>query len=318
MRASERPPRVGWYGEKLRPARRYEELTERARKARDWTLEKLAIWDYYVGYGEGGFLRASQRAPRRYVVDGYAGCGLVKAGKGGPPLDGSPIIALEAACAPGTDARGLASDGQVRFTRGFFVEKNLHDAVQLQTRLRRYPKDRVWFKQGDFNALASEIFGQIHPRAPTIAFLDLEDLDDLDFDTLRMIASRPFRSHKVELFITLPIGWLLPRVEPNDLVRHVSRLIGVRPEDVRGLFGRYSDPEAIKWDEVIGQLRDLFLTQLQSELGYRYVLCQPLPRRRPLYHLVFATDHEAGARIMRAAFNPDTRRRRELQGRLPF
>ena len=52
-------------------------------------------------------------------------------------------------------------------------------------------------------------------------------------------------------------------------------------------------------------------------LGYKHVLeAHPLPKKYPINFMIFATDHDVGAQLMRAALNPETRRRRELQMKL--
>jgi len=323
LAAPKRRPRVDWTGKKivrLRSGPRYEQLHEVARKAQNWSIEKLSILDYYLGYDPehgpgGGFLKAAQRAPQRFYVDGYSGPGHVRAGKGGPLLEGSPLIALEAAVGAGRDARGTSDDGRIRFTKCLFVESHARAERALRLALANYESTRWRLWRGDFNALAPDVFGQVNPLAPVFAFLDLEDLDDLDFATIRSIANLPNRRRKVELLITLPVGRLLPRAAHlPSLQSMLARTTGAA-DDVAALFAPYQEPAAIEWDKVSPALVELFTRQLEAA-GYLYVQVCGLPRTNPIFHLVFATDHPVGAEIMKDAFDPETRRRREVQIRL--
>lgn len=327
MPAKRRRP-TGWQGEELKPSK-LEEAAEIARKAGDWSLEKLAILDYYVGYGRGGFLNASQKAVHRYYVDGYAGSGKIRAGKTGPILDGSPLIALGAGIAPSKTAVSTTG-GLVRFTRCFLVEASRELESVLRKRLekehpaptatagRAQPRSRWDLRRGNFNELASAIFGEIEPNAPILAFLDLEDLDDLDFKTLQHIAGLP-RKKRVELFITLPVGRIGQAAPQLDAVmKHLGRTTG-DPAGVAAIFSSYPTRAQINWPEAIAKVVALFRKQLLG-LGYKHVL-EPHPsgpRNYPINFLIYASDDDVGATLMKAAFNPETRRRRELQTKLEF
>jgi len=121
-------------------------------EAHPWTLKKLEFLKRYLP----AFVKATQKAISRHYVDGFAGPGYNRQ-EDGTLVEGSPLLAL-----------------QHQFTSFFFVEKDNRSYTQLERNLReRNPSlSNIHLYRGDFNLFVDDILQQIHPRAPTLFFLD--------------------------------------------------------------------------------------------------------------------------------------------------
>ena len=143
--------------------------------------------------------------------------------------------------------------------------------------------------------------------APTFAFVDPNG-HEAQWRSLEVLSRfRPAHLTKTELFLLFaaPMFTRLLRVDGTP----------VRDEDqaaIDALFGT-SDWHPIYEARLAGELepseaRDAYLNlmrwRLEHELGYRWT--HPLEVRNErgqlIYHMIFATDHEAGDRIMRSIY----------------
>lgn len=270
------------------------------------TEMKLAIVRRYMGYVDeagrgGGFLKAAQAALFRRCIDAYAGVGLVDFGEG-HLRDGTALIALNASI-PRT------GHAPARFTHLDFVEIDQGRAAALQERVDRLdPERRSHVHPGDANVLVPNLLEAVEDRTPTIAVLDPYDLNDLRFATIRTIGTwhAETRERRIEQLVGLQIG----RVRRNAALEEgrapspatlqaLTELLGNdrwKPTMDAWMGGRAT------WAEVFGAMRDSFKEEL-ARIGYRHVLHCDVPDNDPLYSLVFASDHEEAARIMRAAID---------------
>jgi three-Cys-motif partner protein len=210
-------------------------------------------------------------------------------------LDGSARIALGT-----TDAR---------FTRLRFFEIEPY-ASRLRAALTPdYPDRDFHVISGDCNQTVAGALRELAPYdwAPTFALVDPNG-PDVHWSTLEALAGfkQPHLT-KVELWVLLAAGMFI-RTLPRD-----GR---VRPEDAEKLTQMYGTEQwrAIYEARVIESLSpadareeyvNLMRWRLQHVLGYQRT--HPLEifneRGHPIYHMIFATDHPAGDRIMTDLYN---------------
>jgi three-Cys-motif partner protein len=259
-----------------------------------WTQAKLSILGDYLD----AFVRASSGPSERVYLDAFAGEGSGLDRLTGEEFKGSARIALEV--------------GQPGFTRFRFFEQGRR-AADLEARLRAdYPDRDIVVSEGDCNDTIPTALSQLAQLrwAPTFAFLDPDGME-LAWTTLTALAEhkKGYRTtgdkleYKVELWMLFPSGGLVrtlaleeEKLSANDEQR-AGRLFGTdswRAIYERRLNGRSSGAEAR--EEYVNLMR----WRLERDLGYRWT--HPLQLRNtrgvPLYHMIFATDNEAGTRIM--------------------
>ena len=261
------------------------------RPGRPWAREKLEFLRYYLGgtgHRGGGFMSATQRAGRRYYVDLFAGPGQVEM-EDGEILDGSPLIAAKAT---------------PPFTRLFWVDANRRNAASLRAYRLDYPDRRIDVYWGDANVVIDEILGELPRVFPVLAFIDPEG-SEADWATIRKLATYKAAGRpKIEIFLLFPSDTGIIRFFPRDpsRMRHQDKLDRMLPSPAawRTL---YRQRNAISTAEFRRRLLGEYVTGLR-DLGYRHVpdprlVCRP--DGRPLYFMIFATDHDAGLSIMSAA-----------------
>ena len=256
-----------------------------------WTLRKLGILLLYFQ----AFTLASGRAEGGYYVDGMAGPGLCQIkGAKAPPyyVWGSPLLALRTA--PG-------------FARCVFLEKAPSRVRALAERARAYG-DRASVHEGDVNVSLADIIAREVPGwGPCFCLLDPEGTE-LHWATVATVAEIPKRKRKPELLILLPLRMGLLRlltIEEPISPRSITQLDRVFPnEQWRDVFEQRL-AETISPAEAKQQYVRLYCDGLRA-LRYRFVDAAAITapgvaggRRQERYHLIFASDHPAGARIMK-------------------
>jgi three-Cys-motif partner protein len=251
-----------------------------------WSVHKLDILGDYLN----AFNTASKRAGKTVYLDLFAGTAENEARETGEPVMGSARRALDAA---------------PPFTRLYFFDPPA-EARALDAALRAdYPGREFGVIPGNSNTELPRALGDIRSAdlewAPTLAFLDPDNLN-IEWSTLETLAAfKRDRKYKVELWI-LCFSSAMPRVlttrdEPDAVG---SALLS-------NFFGtdQWRDIHRARATGVIGasQAREEYVTllrwRLQHVLGYQHTLAFEVKNvRGPLYHLVFATDNDAGFTIM--------------------
>ena len=265
-----------------------------------WTRAKLEMLADYLA----GFATASKGQSERIYLDAFAGEGTGLDRLTGEQFPGSARIALEAGAGAG-------------FTKFRYFEMGKR-AAELESRLRAdYPDSDIKVYEGDCNATIRDALNELKPLnwAPTFAFLDPDGME-LAWETLVALADhkRGYRSasstkpeYKAEqwmLFSTSGIVRTLAldeeKVSDDDKAR-ATRLFGSeewRPIYELRLAGDISAPEAR--EEYVNLMR----WRLERNLGYRFAHPFELKNTKgsTLYHMIFATDSDAGTRIMAAIY----------------
>ncbi len=253
-----------------------------------WTRGKLDILRRYLE----AFTTASKSADERVYIDAFAGEPHNFDRLTGEDIEGSARIALTIDDPP--------------LTRLRFFEKE-HIAIRLEEVLRRD------FANRDFKVIAGDCNETIPLElrklrrfgwAPTFAFLDQNTLE-AEWRTIETLADfKAGRPYKVELFLLFSPSMfvrLLPTQGRSVSERDAERITKMYGTDQwRHIYvSRLQDeltPEQAQFEYL-----NLMRWRLENELGYQrtHALAIGNERGRVIYHMVFATDHPAGDRIMR-------------------
>jgi three-Cys-motif partner protein len=276
-----------------------------------WTRAKLEMLAEYLG----GFATASKGQPERLYLDAFAGEGSGLDRLTGEEFPGSARIALEAGERAG-------------FTRFRFFELG-RKAAELESRLRAdYPERDIKAYEGDCNETVATALAELRPVrwAPTFAFLDPDGME-LAWETLAALAEhkRGYRAptslkpeYKVELWMLFPTGGIVrtlaleeTKVSAADEAR-ATRLFGT--DGWRPIYDlRISND--ITAEEARDEYVNLMRWRLERDLLYRSTHPFELKNTRgaTLYHMIFATDHDAGTRIMESIYASAAQRVPEMQ-----
>jgi three-Cys-motif partner protein len=151
------------------------------------------------------------------------------------------------------------------------------------------------------------MYQHLETWAPCLVLLDPEGTE-LAWKTVEAVAAFKTGKTKAELLILLPthMGFLRMLPTENDEA--------IQPDKIDSMFG------TDEWREIWSDKRKFWLTPKQAtdryvelyaeqlrRLGYAQVLSRVIKTRgqigRPMYHLLFATDHAAGVKIMDHCFS---------------
>lgn len=273
-------------------------MTERAGRSWGyWTRAKLAILADYLP----AFVTASSgRATEFVYLDAFAGEGRGVDRLTGEEFNGSSRIALEVAEAGG-------------FTRLRYFEQAARARELEEKFIVEYPGRDIKVYGGDCNVEIPKALDELNALrwAPTFAFIDPDGME-FAWETLQRLADhkRGYRSvsstkreYKVELWLLFPTSGIIRtlaldsrKMRPQDEER-ATRLYGT--DAWRAIYdGRVEgkiSPATAK-DEYVNLLR----WRLATDLGYART--HPLELKNTggatLYHMIFATDNEAGDKIM--------------------
>jgi three-Cys-motif partner protein len=250
------------------------------------------------------FATASKGQSERVYLDAFAG-------------EGSGLDRLTGEAFPGSARIALEAGEDTAFTHFRYFEKGQR-ASDLEAQLRRdYPHRDIKVYEGDCNATILNALNELKSLnwAPTFAFLDPDGME-LAWDTLRALADhkRGYRSststkpeYKVELWMLFPTSGIVrtlaleeEKVSDADIAR-ATRLFGTeewKPIHKLRLAKEVSAAEAR--EEYVNLMR----WRLERVLGYRYAHPFELKNTKgsTLYHMIFATDNDAGTRIMAAIY----------------
>jgi three-Cys-motif partner protein len=258
-----------------------------------WTREKLQILERYLT----AFNIAAKRSKERIYLDLFAGVPVNLDRKTGEEISGSPRIALSMTNPPFTRLHFFELPGNAR---------KLEDALRAQ-----YPDRGLVVHPGDCNEAIVGALKDLAPLrwAPTFAFIDPAG-PDFHWQTLvRLSDHRRREKTKVELWLLLPVD-LFVRTLP------VEGGVQVRPEDAAKITDMYGTDDwkhiyaaRLRDDISAGDAREEYVNlmryRLEVVLGYRWTHPFEVLNEggRPIYHMIFATDHEAGTKIMTAIYN---------------
>jgi three-Cys-motif partner protein len=266
-----------------------------------WTRAKLQMLSDYLA----GFATASKGQAERVYLDAFAGEGSGLDRLTGEEFPGSARIALEAGESAG-------------FTRFRYFEKGQRRAGDLEAQLQRDYLDRdIKVYEGDCNKTIPDALAELKALnwAPTFAFVDPDGME-VAWDTLRVLADhkRGYRSsgstkpeYKVELWMLFPTSGTVrtlalkeEKVSDADIAR-ATRLFGTdgwKPIHELRVGGSISGAEAR--EEYVNLMR----WRLEHVLRYRFAHPFELKNTKgsTLYHMIFATDSDAGTRIMAAIY----------------
>ena len=232
------------------------------------------------------FANACRKAGGWYGLDLFAGGGINWSEVRGREINGSPLIALEA--------------GAPQATKVIASEKNRKAYEALAARTARYG-DRAEVLKRDANDAIEDMLALVPKRAPAFCFLDPEG-SELKWETVEAIAGhkRGSSQFKIEQLILLPTDMGFVRLIPDY------------PEKVTGMYGEESwksieqrrSAGKISAEDARGEYVRMYAQGLKG-LGYETVLDRQIkkPSGHPMYFLLFATDHDAGERIMDHCFD---------------
>lgn len=286
-------------------------ITDGGRTWGFWTQLKLTMLRDYLA----AFVVASQSQPERIYLDAFAGEGGGRDRLTGEEFRGSARIALDAG-----EGRG--------FTRFRYFELE-PKAAELEAVLRAdYPGRDIRVYPGDCNAAIPKALAELRHLnwAPTFAFVDPDGME-VAWEPLVALADhkRGYRAasslkpeYKVEVWMLFPSAGIMrtlaldaETLPDRDAVR-ATRLYGTalwRPIYELRRAGAISAKEAR--EEYVNLMR----WRLEHDLGYRYT--HPFELRNtagvPLYHMILATDNDAGTDIMSSIYTNAAKVSPEMQ-----
>ena len=257
-----------------------------------WTKGKLDLLQRYL---DAFTTTTKYKASERIYIDAFAGEPENEDRLTGEPLDGSARIALSTKDPPFTKLRFFETPAK---------------AKRLEEMLRAdFPNHDFKVIGGDCNKTMPDVLGELkdYDRVPTFAFLDPNGTET-EWTTLELLANHKAHSpYKVELFLLFPAPMFI-RLLPTDgrKVREQDRVA------IDKMFG------TSEWNRIYearlrgyiepGRARDEYLNLMRWRivkiLQYKWAHFIEVKNERnsPIYYLIFATDHEAGDRIMRSLF----------------
>ncbi len=252
-----------------------------------WSEGKLDVLRRYLE----AFGSAAQRAPHRVYLDLFAGQLDNYSRSTSDAIEGSAEIALTVPNPP--------------FTHYVFFERPRRAKVMQRALSKRFPDRNIRVYSGDCNATVFQALSDLASlrRSPSFALID-PDAVDVRWATLQALAAhKAAGSTKVEMWLLFPHAMftrMLPRDRDRMTIAAVTKMDGLfgsdewRPIYEARVADRLSPPEAR--EEYVNLMRWL----LEKRLRYRFTLTLAVSTavERPLYDMIFATDSDAGKRIM--------------------
>lgn len=261
------------------------------RDSNPWALDKLAIVECYVSAFSSA---CSKKAPSWQVVDAFAGPGVNRVKTTGELVWGTPMLCLAA---------------KPEIPQLLAMDLGETEVASLRERTAEFAP-RIAVERGDVNSdLLIRMRDHLSPRAPTLCILDPEGTE-LDFATIERLAEFRQGRTKAELLVLLAThtGFLRTLTREGDgfpwAPERMDRLYGTHRW--RDIWEQRKAGKTSEW--ATEQYVKLYAEQLR-QLGYTHVLDRQIRERgregRLGYYLLFASEHNAGQRIMEHCF--DTR-----------
>lgn len=246
-----------------------------------WTENKAKLIERYLYY----FVMVTKHGA---YIDGFAG----------PQYDGK----VDAWAAK------LVLESKPAFLRNFWLcEINKKGIARLEALTAAQPKIKgrtVEIVPGDFNRNVAGLLAssRIADKTATFCLLDQRTFE-CEWQTL-VTLSRHRSDYKIELFYFLASGWL---------DRAIS---GIKDKSILEKWWGGADYQKLKG--ISGHARmQLFCERMKSELGYKHVHGWQIFNRevggRVMYHMIHATDHDEGPRLMNRAYLNALKRREPVE-----
>jgi three-Cys-motif partner protein len=204
-------------------------------------------------------------------------------------------------------AAKLVLESKPAFLRNFCLcEITKKGIVQLEALKAAQPKIKgrtIEIVPGDFNRNVTGLLASsgIADKTATFCLLDQRTFE-CEWQTL-VTLSQHRSDYKIELFYFLASGWL---------DRAIS---GIKDNSI--LERWWGGPDYHKLKGITGHERMvLFCDRMKSELSYKHVNGWQIFSRevggRVMYHMIHATDHDEGPRLMNRAYNNALKRREPI------
>jgi three-Cys-motif partner protein len=235
-----------------------------------WTENKAKLIERYLFY----FVMVTKHGA---YIDGFAG----------PQYDGKDDAW----------AAKLVLESRPAFLRNFWLcEIKKPGIAKLEALKAAQPKIRnrtIRIIPGDFNANVSALLAEsnIDDKTATFCLLDQRTFE-CEWQTL-VTLSRHRADYKIELFYFLATGWL---------DRSMS---GIKNKSILEKWWGRPDYEKLQSMHAHDRMR-LFCDRMKSELGYKHAYGWEIYSRekggKVMYHMIHATDHDEGPRLMNRAY----------------
>lgn len=250
-----------------------------------WTEWKLELLREYLS----AFATASKSASETTYLDLFAGTPGSRSRETGKMLQSGAEIALEV-------------DPPFTHLRLFELTRADELAADLGS---RFPGRDLEVIPGDCNEElpATLATGALPPWAPTFAFID-PDGPDCWWSTLKVLAEfkQSASKYKVELWMLFPVGMFTRNLPLSGNARAADRdrLTRVFGTESWGLMYEARVEGGLDADGARFEYVNLMRWRLERELGYRWTHAFDVrnSRNAVLYSMIFATDNEAGHKIM--------------------
>jgi three-Cys-motif partner protein len=206
-------------------------------------------------------------------------------------VHGSPLIALNA---------------EPRFNKCLFVDRGERESKALRQRVQPYG-GRAVVERADVNRDLDRLMHEhLDPRQPCLVLLDPEG-PNLEWSTVEAVSRFRVGRYKAEVLILLPTHMGFIRMLPTESDEPIAG------EKLDAMFGTHEwygiwqrkKSFSINKQQAIEKYVELYEEQLKR-LGYQRTMSRLIRARgklgRKQYHLVFATDNEAGFKIMNHCF----------------
>lgn len=253
-----------------------------------WTRGKLDVLDRYLQ----AFTTATKNKSReRIYLDLFAGDTDNEERLTGDKIKGSAQIALSISDPPFTKVRLFEKETKARK-----LESDLHN---------KFPNRDLKVYGGDCNEMIHEALDELRDVnwAPTFAFIDPNGME-AQWRTLEALSKfRQAPRTKTELFMLFsPPMFIRLLRKDGSAVRSkdtaaITAMFG--SDDWQHIYRTRLD-DRIKPRQAHYEYLNLMRWRLETVLGYGWT--HPLKVRNErgnvIYHMIFATDHEAGTRIM--------------------
>jgi three-Cys-motif partner protein len=250
-----------------------------------WSRNKLEILrDYLPAFNTA----AKDRSLERVYIDLMAGQPENFDRDTGERFDGSARLALAA---------------QPGFTRFAFGEKDAAKAAALKADLAaRHPGAPFTVYPGDCNVTITQILSDLNDVnwAPTFAFLDQQGAE-LHWETMARLAAFRRGKTKAEQWILCSPAMIAKGARGTNRIVFAGRVDRMYGSGTwRKILSARLDAESITAAEFRAEMVNLLRWQLETHLNYRHTVRIPMrmKNKTDLCDMVFATDHEAGLKIM--------------------